>query len=132
MGLLDTNAIRRKFGQVFSSIYANGQLIRVIKERQPGGSYRNKEEEPVGIKVQIDRCTESMRQAQGYTAEDVKLLILQDGVSGAKPTSDDIIIAGGERWKIYEVYEDPAKSYWGGRGVKQATPNSVEEPEPDP
>lgn len=122
MGLLDTNAIQRKFGRVFSSIYGDGQLIRVTKTRVPGGGFVNTEQEPVPIKVQVDRCTESMRQAEGYTADDVKLLVLQDGVPGGKPTSNDIIVARGERWNIYEVYEDPAKSYWGGRGVKAKNP----------
>lgn len=122
MGLLNSDAIKNKFGRVFSAIYADGQLIRVTKERIEGGSFVNKEQPPVPIKLQKDKCSEAMRQANGYTAEDVKLLILQAGISGPVPNSDDIIIDNkGERWKIYEVYEDPANSYWGGRGVKQAT-----------
>lgn len=121
MGLLDTDYIRNRFGSVLSSVYGDGQLIRVTMDRGPGGVMIPTEAAPIAIKVQVDRCTEAMRQVAGYTADDVRLLILQAGVTGPKPTSDDIIVARGERWKIYELYEDPARSYWGGRGVKEAT-----------
>lgn len=119
MGLLDTNALQSIFGAALSPVYGDGQLIRVTMQRGSGGVMLPTEASPVSIKVQVDRCTEAMRQAPGYTADNVRLLILQSGISGAKPTSDDIIVARGERWKIYEIYEDPAKAYWGGRGVKQ-------------
>lgn len=118
-GLLDTGAIRSLFGSVLKGVYGDGQLIRVTKVRQPGGTFKNVEAAPVAIKVQVDRCTEAMRQREGYTSTDVKLLILQDGVTGPTPTSDDIIVARNERWKVYEIEEDPAQSYWGGRGVRQ-------------
>lgn len=121
MALLDSSAIRDLFGEVFQGIYGDGQLIRITMVRQATGVLVPQEEAPASIKVQVDRCTEAMRSAPGYTQDDVRLLILQSGVDGPKPTSDDIIIARGERWKIYEIYEDPARSYWGGRGVKQAT-----------
>lgn len=120
-GLLDTGAIRSIMGRALAGIYGDGQLIRVVQVRQPGGVYLPVPQPPVTIKVQVDRCTEAMRQAEGYTAQDVRLLVLQEGVPGPAPTSDDIIVARGERWKIYEVYEDPAQSYWGGRGVKQGS-----------
>lgn len=120
-GLLDTGVIRSIMGRALAGIYGDGQLIRVAQVRQPGGVYLPVPQLPVAIKVQVDRCTEAMRQAEGYTAQDVRLLVLQEGVPGPAPTSDDIIVARGERWKIYEVYEDPAQSYWGGRGVKQGT-----------
>lgn len=119
MGILDTDYIKDMFGSVFSDIYASGQLIRVTQDRLPGGGFKLVEATPVPIKVQKDRCTESMRQAQGYTSDNVKLLILQSGVPGGKPTTDDIVVVDGERWKIYEIYEDPAQTYWAGRGVRQ-------------
>jgi len=120
-GLLDTDALQGIFGSVLSVIYGDGQLIRVTMERQPGGVVIPVEEPPVPIKVQVDACTEAMRQQPGYTDTDVRLLILQSGVSGAKPTTDDIVIAKGQRWKLYGITEDPARAYWEMRGIRDAS-----------
>jgi hypothetical protein len=120
-GLLDTDALQSIFGSVLSSIYGDGQLIRIVMQRQPGGSVIPVEQPPVPIKVQVDACTEAMRQQAGYTDTDVRLLILQSGVPGDKPTSDDIVIAQGRRWKLYGITEDPARAYWEMRGIRDAT-----------
>lgn len=123
MGLLDSDFIRNHFGSVLSSVYGDGRLIRVTKVRGPGGVQINQYQQPVTVKVQTDRCDEAMRQQAGYTEADVKLLILQAGVSGPMLNTDDIIEARGARWSIYGCGEDPAQSYWRGRGVRQATEN---------
>lgn len=120
-GLLDTDALQGIFGSVLSAIYGDGQLIRVTMERQPGGVVIPVEQPLVPIKVQVDACTEAMRQQSGYTDTDVRLLILQSGVSGAKPTTDDIVIAKGQRWKLYGITEDPARAYWEMRGIRDAS-----------
>lgn len=122
MGLLDGNAIADLFGDALESIYGDGQLIRVTKQRGPGGVMINVRATPVAIKVQVDRCDEEMRSQSGYTAQDVKLLVLQSGIAGPAPTSDDIIVARGEQWSMKSIGEDPARAYWRGRGVKRNPP----------
>lgn len=123
MSLLDSNFIRNRFGSVLSSIYGMGRLIRVTKVRGPGGVQINQYQQPVSVRVQTDRCDEAMRQQPGYTADNSKLLILQAGVGGPMLTTDDIIEHRGKRWSVYECGEDPAQSYWRGRGVMQSTDN---------
>lgn len=120
-GLLDSNVLQGIFGSVLSSIYGDGQLIRVTMVRQPGGTSIPVEQPPVAIKVQVDACTEAMRQQPGYTDTDVRLLILQSGIAGPKPTTDDIVIAQGERRKLFGITEDPARAYWEMRGIRDAT-----------
>jgi hypothetical protein len=117
-GLLDTNAIQSLFGSVLSSIYGDGTLIRVVLVSDgQGGWTESPTEQP--IKVQVDACTEAMRQQAGYTDNDVRLLILQFGVTGGDITSDDVVVARGKRWRCYGITQDPAASYWEARAVAQ-------------
>lgn len=120
MGLLDSDALKNLFGTVFSGLYGTGRLIRVTKVRGNGGVMLNRYEQPVPIKVQVDRCDEEMRRQSGFTSDNVKLLVLQAGVSSPAPTTDDVIEAKGARWNMFAVGEDPASTYWRGRGVKQS------------
>lgn len=121
MGLLDTDALKNVMGAAFAPILGTGQLIRIDMVRQPGGVILPAEQDPVAISVQVDRCDEAMRQAEGYTDTDVKLIILQAGVSGREPNTDDIVVARGRRWKVSGVRSDPAQSHWVMRGIRQAT-----------
>lgn len=125
MNLLDTSAIRDIFGATLGAIYGDGQLIRVDMVQQPNHSLLPVEQAPVAIKVQVDRADEAMRAAPGYTETDVKLLILQSGISGREPNSDDIVVAQGQRWKLAGVQQDPARSHWTARGIRQATPETA-------
>lgn len=126
-GLLDTGALQGIFGSVLSSIYGDGQLIRVVMEWQPGGTTIPVEQPPVSCKVQTDLCTEAMRQQEGYSDKDVRLLVLQSSVEGADLTSDDIIVAKDyrsgdmQRWKLFGLDQDSARAYWEARGVRDAT-----------
>lgn len=120
-GLLDAASIQATIGRVLGPIYGDGSLIRVDLVRQAGGTLLPSEQAPAAIKVQVDRADEAMRQAAGYTDTDVKLLILQTGVAGRAPNSDDIVIAQGQRWKLSGIRQDPARSHWVARGIRQAT-----------
>ena len=121
MGLLDTDALKNIMGAAFAPVLGSGQLIRVDKVRQPGGVELPVEQMPVTISVQIDRCDEAMRQAPGYSAEDVKLIVLQAGITGREPNSDDVIVARAQRWKAKSVRTDPARSHWIIHGTREAT-----------
>jgi len=127
MGLLDTNAIQALMGAAFAPILGTGQLIRIDMVRQSGGVILPTEQDPVAISVQVDRCDEAMRQSPGYTAEDVKLIILQAGITGRDPNSDDVIVARGQRWKAKSVRTDPAQSHWIIHATKEATDDGEED-----
>lgn len=121
MGLLDTDALKNIMGAAFAPVLGSGQLIRVDMVRQPGGIIVPTEQAPVSVSVQIDRCDEAMRQSPGYTAEDVKLIVLQAGLTGREPNSDDVIVARSQRWKAKSVRTDPARSHWIIHGTREAT-----------
>lgn len=124
-GLLDTNYIQDLFGSVFGDIYGDGELIRVSMVRQTSGSLIPSEAAAMPIKVQVDVCSEAMRLSAGYSDTDVRLLVLQSGVSGGDVNTDDIIRAKDRngvlrRWKVAEgVTQDPGRSYWEIRGIRQ-------------
>jgi len=122
MTLLDTDALKNIMGAAFAPILGTGELIRINMVEQPSGGIRLPvEDAPVAISVQVDRCDEAMRQSPGYTAEDVKLIILQAGITGREPNSDDVIVARGQRWKAKSVRTDPASSHWTVHATKEAT-----------
>lgn len=119
-GLLDTDDIQQLFGNIFSDIFGDGQLITVTMVRGPGG-VQIPQETAVSCKVQVDRADEAMRQSAGYTDTDVKLIILQAGLSDKEPDSDSIVVAQGRRWKVSGVRSDPARAAWIMRGIRQAS-----------
>lgn len=118
-GLLDTDAIQKIFGSALAGIYGDGELITVTMVRGPGG-VQTPQETSVPCKVQVDNCDEAMRSAEGYSDTDVKLIILQDGMTGSEPDGDSIVIAQGKRWKVSGVRSDPARAAWVMRGIRQA------------
>lgn len=120
MGLLDTNQLQKAFGSAFKSIYGSGQLIRITMQRQPEGTIVPTEQSPVPIKVQVDQMTEAMRRQEGASDRDVRILVLQDGLTGPALTSDDVVIAQGVRWKLFGLTQDPARAYYEARGVRDA------------
>lgn len=62
-----------------------------------------------------------MRGEPGYTAQDVKLIILTAGLAGREPNTDDVVVAQSVRWKLGGVRQDPARSHWIARGIRQSS-----------
>jgi len=121
MGLLDGDYLKNIMGAAFAPILGAGQLIRVDMVRRPGGTVRPVEASAVPISVQVDRADEAMRQAPGYTATDVKLIVLQAGIAGRAPNTNDVIVAQGQRWKSMGVRSDPARTHWIIHGTREKT-----------
>lgn len=125
-GLLGGAYIRNLFGSVLEDLYESGRLIKVGTVRRSDGTLEQVPLPVVRIRVQQDRMDETMRTQQGYTQraqldftdQDVKLLVLQAGVPYDGITTDDIVECGDRRWRMYTTGEDPARSYWRGRGVR--------------
>lgn len=110
MGLLDGGAAST-FSAIFGGIYLPAQLFR------PNDTPNNKGGGTVGfsdaeqVKVQMEAATEAMRSAQGYTAQDVRFLMLAHGVD--RPNTECVIDFDGIRYAIAgPVGRDPAGAYW--------------------
>ena len=120
--MLQEGAIAALFGKVLSGIpdvYKPGNLtvVTLVNDGR-GGNTRTTVVH--SVMVQIDACTEAMKREPGYTAEDVRLLILTKGVPVDQITTDDeITTSDGRRWTCYGVTTDPARSYWECRGQRK-------------
>ena len=109
MGLLDGD-MKAIFGTAFGSFYLSGTLVRVTLTDDGEGGY-SEATTSVAVKVQVDQADERLRQAEGYSDGDVRLIILQSGI-GTVPTTDDRVTIGGETWGVYAITADPANTYW--------------------
>lgn len=119
VGLLD-GGIQSIMGSAFGWLYLPGILTRVtLIDDGHGGGSEAVTEQP--CRVQVDACTEAMRQQAGYTATDVRLLILQAGVTGGNIKTDDRVTVSGLTFEIASVGPiDPGSSYWECRATKIA------------
>lgn len=120
-GLLD-GGLAAVFGSAFGSFFLDGTLHRVgaTKGRDSRGRVISVDAAAAErIKGQVESVTEAMRAADGYTARDARLIVLQVGPDGtvARPTSDDEITLGGTRWSVDMIASDPAATYWEARGT---------------
>ena len=111
-GLLDTDELQELFGDVLSDIYGDGILQRMtMGKTEPGGSIKPMPDgAPETVKVQTDSLTEAMRSSDRYTNADVVIYMLQSGVSGRKPKTDDRITIGTDVYLIDNVTQDPTRS----------------------
>lgn len=124
MGLLD-GGIQAVMGSAFGWLYLPGTLTRVTMtdDGMGGGAETTADQD---CRVQVDACTEAMRQQAGYTATDVRLIILQAGVSGGDIKTDDrvTVLAGPHAGRTFEIASvgpvDPGSSYWECRATKIA------------
>lgn len=74
--------------------------------------------------VQVDTVTEAMRQADGYTDEDMRLLVMAATLEGTVDTDASIEVLSGPyfgRWSIASVASDPFGVYWDCRGRLTST-----------
>lgn len=117
MNLLD-GGIASSFASIFGAYFLDGTLIHVTREEQADGDVVTSETE-APIKLQVDQLSEVARQAAGYTQEEQRIIVLQvnpDGTRPPKPTTDDEISQGEQRWTVASVDADPANSQWIIRG----------------
>lgn len=77
--------------------------------------------EPISrpCKVQVDRVTEAMRQAEGYRDKDVSLLVLCETLEGDLDTDATLNVTAGPnagRWSVQSADKDTMGTYWLCRG----------------
>lgn len=119
MGLLD-GGVAAAFSAAFSGFYLDGSLYRPVTfaDDGKGGGSGGGFAAPEAVKVQIDAATQAMRSADNYVETDQRISVLASGV--AMITTDCEIVAGGARWGIASVAQDPAGSYYELRGQRKA------------
>lgn len=112
--MLVSDRIQALFGAALHGIYEPAVLETwaLSGTRDPAtGTFSQTKSGEHDVRAQRDVCTEAQRGQDGYSAEDVRFLILQSGVS-AQPNSDSRIIYRGGPYLVMSVDQDPARSYW--------------------
>lgn len=117
MGLLD-GGIAAIFGAAFSAFYLDGTLHRDGTDPIYGAGgeitgYAGGADVP--CKAQVDAATYAMRQSDGYSEGDVRIIVLSAGL-GVEITTDFQISVSGRRWMIAAADRDAANSHWVLRG----------------
>lgn len=112
MGLLD-GGMASVFAGIMGTYFLDATLHRAtMSDDGAGGGSVSFSDYPV--KAQIDAATQAMREAQGYTDTDQRILVLASGIG--EITTDDEITVDGRRWSVASVAADPAQAYFDLRG----------------
>lgn len=112
MGLLTTDHIQATVYHALKGIYGDGVLQSWASQRDPVTLLQVKSlVAAADCKVQKDRCTEAQRLEIGYSALDVRFLVLQYGIP-FEVNDDSRLIYYGESYHILSVGQDPARAYW--------------------
>lgn len=121
MGLL-TGGAQKLFGEIFSPLYVAASIKIQTSAYDAQGKIRRS---PVvrDCQVQVDRATEKMQAAEGFTITDRAIYVLVTSLSGEVDTDAELTVLegpyAGARYKLAEPIErDPAAAYWLARGVK--------------
>lgn len=106
------------FGAAFGGIFLDGALHRdgtdpIYDNEGNITGYAGGADIP--IKVQRDACTYAMRQSEGYSEGDVRIIILTAGL-GVEVTTDCQVTVSGKRWMVGSADLDAASSHWVCRG----------------
>ena len=117
MGLLD-GGIEAIFGAALGGLYLPGTLHRdgtepIYDDEGAITGYGGGDDVP--CRCQVDGATHAMRQSEGYSEGDVRIIILSAGLGG-EVTTDLQISAKGKRWMIASAERDAASSHWICRG----------------
>lgn len=115
------------FGELLTGLYASATLHATVDTYDEGGNL-TREKTALDCRVQIDRATERMVQAEGYTAGDVAVIVLAAPTPPLPPidaldTGAEILVLdgpyAGQRFKVGSpIDRDPAAAGWIARGSK--------------
>lgn len=116
-GLLENMA--GAFGAIFGGVYPVGTLAQSGWSDNANGTV-NRAPTETPISVQADRVTYAMTTAEGFTARDVRLVILRarpdNGEPVPAPQDDDTVTVDGVTYRLDLVTGDAAASHWEARG----------------
>lgn len=102
---------------VFAQIYPSGTLIRRTITEDAGGT-QTVTDTTQPIRVQTDTASEVMRQAEGYTDTDVRLIVLTGGLNGPITTDDKITDSRGDTYSVTMPMLDACGSHYEIRGQR--------------
>lgn len=110
------------FGELLGGSYLPARLTRQTDTYAPGGKLQ-RSSAPGECLAQVDRCTERMVQAEGYTATDRAIYILAASFEGEVDTDGKIeVLEGPYAGAVFRlaspIDRDPACAYWLCRGVE--------------
>lgn len=111
--MMSLDDVQRLFGTVLGTIYMDASLVVFSRSgvRDPVSGEFPKQPVPNDVKVQKDECTNRQMSEAGYSAKDVRFMVLQSGV-GVVPDTDAELHVKGTRYMVMSVSEDPYRVYW--------------------
>lgn len=115
MGLLD-GGIASIFGSALGGLYLPATLhVPGVRTDDIEGNISYADPDNIPCRAQMDGATYAMRQSEGYSEGDVRILILISGL-GVEITTDCQISVSGKRWMVQSAELDAAASHWICRG----------------
>lgn len=120
MGLLDGNTLKQTFGAVFTPLYGDATLYRIVRQANGAPVQPTVFATGAACKAQVENYSNLVRAQRNIPDKDIRLFILQATLEGAAPTQDDEIEVAvkGRRYRISQpITEDPARAYWDLRGT---------------
>lgn len=111
--MLEEDDIRDMFAGVLGDLYGPAVLRTMTRSnvRDPATGTFPLSATTTNVRAQRDVCTHKQMAHQGYSEKDVRIMVLQSGVS-VRPNTDSEITQGGELFMVMDVDEDPCRVYW--------------------
>lgn len=115
MGLLN-GGISAIFGAVLSGLYLPATLhVPGTRTDDEEGNISYGPETDIPCRAQIDAATYAMRQSEGYSEGDMRIIVLVSGLCSGITTDCQISVSG-KRWMVGSAELDAAASHWVLRG----------------
>lgn len=111
--MLEEDGIRDMFAGVLGDIYGPAVLVTLSRSnvRDPATGTFPVTTTSTNVRAQRDVCTHKQMAHVGYSEKDVRIMVLQSGVS-VRPNTDSEITQRGETFLVMDVDEDPFRVYW--------------------
>ncbi len=110
MSLLDGD-LPAVFGSVFGPLLLDGTLINPSLTDDGYGGFTDVSDSTEAVKLMVEAYSEYTRAQANIPATDVKIIVLQDGVS-SNPRKGWEVRADGVTYRIEQIDQDPAKAAW--------------------
>lgn len=113
--MLSSNDMQDMFGSILSGVYEDAELEywEQTGTRDPEtGLFSAELVSTEYIKVQREECTQEQKGWDGYQADDVRFLVLQQSVCRTMDL-DCRIVYRGDKYRVFQpVLQDPFRIYW--------------------
>lgn len=113
--MLGTDDMQEMFGSILSGVYEEAELeywTQSLTREADTGLFPFELSGSEYVMVQREECTQEQKGWDGYQADDVRFLILQECVTGTLDL-DCRLIYRGEKYRVFQpVLQDPMRVYW--------------------